>query len=47
MSGLRETFMKRYKVERTSEAEIRPEEHCEKTESGLKNLWDEVQLKGT
>ena len=30
MSGLRETFIKRYIVERTNEAEIRPEEQSEK-----------------
>ena len=32
ISGLRETFTKRYIVERTNKAEIRPEEHSEKEE---------------
>ena len=32
ISGLRETFIKRYKVERTYKAEIRPEEESEKAE---------------
>ena len=32
-SGLKETFIKRYKVERTNKAEIRPEEQSQKTES--------------
>ena len=32
-SELRETFMKRYVVERTNKAEIRPEKQSEKTES--------------
>ena len=32
-SGLKETFEKRYVVERTSKAEIRPEEQSEKAES--------------
>ena len=31
ISGMRETFIKRYKVERTNKAEIRPEEQSEKT----------------
>ena len=46
MSGLRETFMKRYKVERTSKAEIRPEEQSEEAKSCRENLWNEIQLKG-
>ena len=33
ISGLRQTFLKRFKVERTSKAEIRPEEQSEKAES--------------
>ena len=33
ISGLQETFVKRYIVERTNKAEIRPEELSEKTES--------------
>ena len=43
---MRETFVKRYVVERTNEAEIRPEEHSEKAESCRENLWNELQLKG-
>ena len=46
ISGLKETFIKRYKVKRTSKAEIRPEEQSEKTESCRDNLWSEIQLKG-
>ena len=46
MSGLRETFMKRYKVEGTSKAEIRPEEQSEKAKSCRENSWNEIQLKG-
>ena len=42
----RETFTKRYVVERTSKAEIRPEEQSEKAESCRENLLDEIQLKG-
>ena len=38
--------MKRYIVERTNEAEIRPEEQIEKAESCRENLWKEIQLKG-
>ena len=37
-SGLKETFMKRYVVERTNKAEIRPEEQSEKSESCRENL---------
>ena len=32
ISGLKETFVTRYIVERTNKAEIRPEEQSEKTE---------------
>ena len=46
ISGLKETLVKRYTVERTSKAEIRPEGQSEKTESCLENLWNEIQLKG-
>ena len=46
MSGLKETFIKRYTVERTNKAEIRPEEQSEKTEICRDNLWNEIQLKG-
>ena len=43
---MKETFIKRYIVERTNVAEIRPEEQNEKTKSCRKNLWNEIQLKG-
>ena len=46
VSGPRETFIDRYIVERTSKAEIRPEEQSEKAESCRENSWDEIQLKG-
>ena len=39
-SGLRETFIKRYIVERINKAELRPEEQSERTGScGLKHHW--------
>ena len=38
ITGLKETFIKRYVVERTYETEIRPEEQSEKTESCWENL---------
>ena len=44
ISGLKETFIKRFIVERTNKAETRPEEQSEKTESCRKNLWNEIQL---
>ena len=37
ISGLKEIFIKRYKVEKTNKAEIRPEEQSEKTESCREN----------
>ena len=46
MSGLKETFIKRHVVERTSKAEIRPEEQSEETESLREKSWNEIQLKG-
>ena len=46
MSGLKETFIKRYIAERTNKAEIRLEEQSEKVESCWENLWKEIQLKG-
>ena len=46
ISGLEETFVKRYAVERTNKAEIRPEGQSQKTESCRENLWNEIQLKG-
>ena len=45
ISGLKETFIKRYVVERTNKAEIRREEQNEKAESCRENLWNEIQLK--
>ena len=45
-SGLKETFIKNYIVERTNKAEIRPEEQSEKAECCRENLWNEIQLKG-
>ena len=45
-SGLKETLLKRYIVERTNKAEIRPEEQSEKAESCRENLWNEIELKG-
>ena len=33
ISGLKETFIKRYRVERTHRAEVRPEEQSEKAKS--------------
>ena len=46
-SGLNETFMKRYIVERTNRAEVRPEEQSEKAKSCRENLWNETELKGS
>ena len=46
ISGLRETFINRYIVERTNKAELRPEEESEKAESCRENLKNEIQLKG-
>ena len=46
ISGLEETFIKRYVVERTNKAEIRQEEQNEKAESCGDNFWNEIQLKG-
>ena len=47
LSGLKETFIKRYTVKRTNKAEIRPEEQSLKAESCQENLWNEIQLKGS
>ena len=41
ISGMKETFTKKYMVERKNKAEIRPEEQSEKAESCHKNLWTE------
>ena len=38
--------MKRYVVERTNKAEIRPEEQCAKREGCLEKLWNDIQLEG-
>ena len=46
ISGLRETFIKRYIVERTNTAELRPEKESGKAESCREHLWNEIQLKG-
>ena len=46
ITGLRETFMKRYIVERSNMAEIRPEGQSEKAERCRENLWNEIRLKG-
>ena len=47
ISGLKKTSIKRYIVQRTSKADIRPEEQSEKAESCGENLWNEIQLKGS
>ena len=46
MAGLKETFIKRYIIEKANKAEIRPEEQSEKPESCRENLWNEIQSKG-
>ena len=46
ISGLKKTFIKRNVVERANQADIRPEEQNEKTESCRENLWNEIQSKG-
>ena len=46
ISGLRETFIKKYIVERTNTEEIRPEEQSEKAETCRENVWNEIQLRG-
>ena len=46
ITGLKKTFMTKYTVERTSKAEMRPEEQSEKAESCRENLCNEIQLKG-
>ena len=46
ISGLEETFIERYTVERTNKADIRAEEQSEKTEKCRENLSNEIQLKG-
>ena len=39
-----ETFIKRYLVERTNKAELRPGEQNEKAKSCLENVWDEIRV---
>ena len=43
---MKETFIKKCIAEKTNEAELRPQEQSEKTESCRENLWNELQLKG-
>ena len=43
---MRETFIKRYIVERTDKAEIRPEEQSNKAKGCRENLVKEIELKG-
>ena len=43
ISGLKETFLRRYIVERTNKADIRPEEQSENAESCQANSWNEIQ----
>ena len=45
ISGLKETSIKRYIVERTKKAEIRPEEQSRKNASCRENIWKEIQSK--
>ena len=46
ISGLKETFIKKYIVEKTNTAELRSEEQGEKTGSYWENSWNEINLKG-
>ena len=46
LSGPKETFIKRYIVERTKRGEIRQEEQSKKAESCRENLGNEIQLEG-
>ena len=45
ISRLKESFIKRYVVERTNKADIRPEEQSEKAKSCREKLWNGIQLK--
>ena len=38
---MKETFIKKYVLERTNKADIRPEEQSEKMESCWENLWNQ------
>ena len=46
ISGLKETFVKKYLAERTNKAEIRPNEQREKAGSYWENLGTKIQSKG-
>ena len=46
ISGLKETFIKRYIAEGANKAELRPQEQSKKTESCRENLCNEIQWKG-
>ena len=46
ISPMKQTFIERYIVERTSKAKIRPEAQSEKAGSCRENLWNEIQPKG-
>ena len=45
LSGLRQTFIERYIVERTNKADLRPDEQSEKAERCRENAWNEIQSK--
>ena len=45
ISVMRETFIKRYIIERTNKVEIRLKEQSEKARSCRENLGTEIQLK--
>ena len=47
ISGLKETFIKKYTVDMTHQAELRPKEQSKNVESCRENLRNEIQLKGT
>ena len=46
ISGLKNTCLKSYIVERTNKAELRPQEQSEKKESRRENLWKKYSWKG-
>ena len=43
---VRQTFVKKYTVERTNKVKIRREEQSKKAENCLEDLWNGIQLKG-
>ena len=45
--GLKQTFIKRYIVERTNKADIKPEERSQRTESSRENLWKNTVERAT